>query len=130
MLRTSLLFLLVCSLATAGFLTNTKHAFKEGDAINLKVNGLSSSKTRIPYEYYYLPLPKVGVLCGFRVTPKEAIHKASSLGELLTANHIENSVFDVNVLKNSACARFLFCVTSRQRRERNGLRREAGEAVR
>lgn len=61
-MRSFLVLSLVCGLVSAGFLSNTKHAFKEGDAINLKVNGLFSSKTRIPYEYYYLPLPKVSTL--------------------------------------------------------------------
>lgn len=31
----------------------------------MKVNGLSSTKTHIPYEYYYLPFPKVIVGMGW-----------------------------------------------------------------
>lgn len=32
------------------------------------------------------------------------MHKASSLGELLTANHIENSLFDVLYKENASCS--------------------------
>ena len=83
MMRAFLVLSLVCGLASAGFLSNTKHAFKEGDAINLKVNGLFSSKTRIPYEYYYLPLPKVGPLRGVWLSRSQ---RKRSTRHLLSAN--------------------------------------------
>lgn len=34
------------------------------------------------------------------------MHKASSLGELIMANHIENSLYDVRFKENSTCDRF------------------------
>ena len=51
--------LLLLSITQAGFLSGSKHAFKQDDILNIKVNGLHSSKTFIPYEYYHLPFPKV-----------------------------------------------------------------------
>ena len=59
MLRSSIVVLIVLGLVNASLFSSSKHSFKEGDAINLKVNGLSSSKTHIPYEYDYLPFPMV-----------------------------------------------------------------------
>lgn len=59
MLRTFTFLLIVLNLVNASLFSSSKHAFKEGDVINLKVNGLSSSKTHIPYEYDYLPFPMV-----------------------------------------------------------------------
>lgn len=59
MLRSFSVVLIVSALVNASLFSSSKHAFKEGDAINLKVNGLSSSKTHIPYEYDYLPFPMV-----------------------------------------------------------------------
>lgn len=64
MLRSFVVVLIVSVLANASLFTSSKHAFKEGDAINLKVNGLSSSKTHIPYEYDHLPFPMVGSVFG------------------------------------------------------------------
>lgn len=43
---------------------SSRQTYKEGAQLNMKVNGLSSTKTHIPYEYYYLPFPKVGVGMG------------------------------------------------------------------
>lgn len=59
MLFKVLVALFLCSIASAGIFSSQKNSFKVGDLINLKVNGLSSSKTHIPYEFYYLPFPKV-----------------------------------------------------------------------
>ena len=62
MLRTFSVLLIVLNLVNASLFSSSKHSFKEGDSINLKVNGLSSSKTHIPYEYDYLPFPMVGCI--------------------------------------------------------------------
>lgn len=66
MLFKVLVALFLCSIASAGLFSSQKNSFKVGDLINLKVNGLSSSKTHIPYEYYYLPFPKVWRVCSVR----------------------------------------------------------------
>ena len=50
---------LLFGLANGVLFASSKQVYKEGDQMNMKVNGLSSSKTHIPYEYYYLPFPKV-----------------------------------------------------------------------
>ena len=49
----------ILSVATASLLSGSKKVYKEGDVLNMFVNGLTSSKTHIPYEYYHLPFPKV-----------------------------------------------------------------------
>ena len=59
MLRTLSILCIIAALANASLFSSSKHSFKEGDVINLKVNGLSSAKTHIPYEYDYLPFPMV-----------------------------------------------------------------------
>lgn len=44
-----------------------KHVFGEDEYLNIKVNGLHSSKTLIPYDYYSLPFPKVSFVDLFNV---------------------------------------------------------------
>lgn len=53
---------ILLQLACGGLLSSSKHAFKADDPLNLRVNGLHSMKTLIPYDYYYLPFPKVTLL--------------------------------------------------------------------
>ena len=50
---------ILLELTCGGLLSSSKHAFKADDPLNLRVNGLHSLKTLIPYDYYYLPFPKV-----------------------------------------------------------------------
>ena len=55
---------ILLELTCGGLLSSSKHAFKVGDPLNLRVNGLRSLKTLVPYDYYYLPFPKVALLMG------------------------------------------------------------------
>jgi transmembrane 9 superfamily protein 2/4 len=68
--------------------------FQEGEAIDLKVNALTSTHTQIPRDYYRLPfcLPEGG--------PKMA---SENLGEFLTGNKIQNSPYTINMLKEMYC---------------------------
>jgi transmembrane 9 superfamily member 2/4 len=49
------------------------------------VNKLTSTKTQIPYDYYSLPFCK----------PKKAGLQSENLGEMLSGDRIENSVYKV-----------------------------------
>lgn len=60
----------ILSVATASLLSGSKKVYKEGDVLNMFVNGLTSSKTHIPYEYYHLPFPKVGPFLHFHAIAK------------------------------------------------------------
>lgn len=59
---------ILLELTCGGLLSSSKHAFKADDPLNLRVNGLHSLKTLIPYDYYYLPFPKVVLLMSLEWT--------------------------------------------------------------
>ena len=59
----------------------------QGDPLQVKVNKLSSTKTQLPYDYYYLNYCK----------PKEIQNTAENLGEVLRGDRIENSVYTVRI---------------------------------
>ena len=62
--------------------------FQQGDSLPVKVNKLSSTKTQLPYDYYYLNYCK----------PKKITNNAENLGEVLRGDRIENSVYTVSIL--------------------------------
>jgi len=53
----------------------------------VKVNKLSSTKTQLPYDYYYLDYCK----------PGKILNSAENLGEVLRGDRIENSVYTVSI---------------------------------
>ena len=57
----------------------------QGDPLYVKVNKLSSTKTQLPYDYYYLNYCK----------PSKILNNAENLGEVLRGDRIENSVYTV-----------------------------------
>jgi transmembrane 9 superfamily protein 2/4 len=61
--------------------------FEQGEALPVKVNKLSSTKTQLPYDYYYLKYCK----------PKKIVNSAENLGEVLRGDRIENSVYTVSL---------------------------------
>lgn len=61
-------------------------SFWQGDQLSIKVNKLSSTKTQLPYDYYYLKYCK----------PKQIENSAENLGEVLRGDRIENSVYAVS----------------------------------
>ncbi|GJU06826.1 transmembrane 9 superfamily member 7-like protein [Tanacetum coccineum] len=75
----------------------------EGDPLQVKVNKLSSTKTQLPYDYYYLNYCK----------PKHIQNSVENLGEVLRGDRIENSVY--TILDN------LPVVVIRQRRDGSQL---------
>ncbi|MED6221083.1 Transmembrane 9 superfamily member 7, partial [Stylosanthes scabra] len=64
-----------------------------GDPLPVKVNKLSSTKTQLPYDYYYLKYCK----------PKDIVNSAENLGEVLRGDRIENSVYTFHMRKEQSC---------------------------
>lgn len=53
----------------------------------MKVNKLSSTKTQLPYDYYFLKYCK----------PTKIQNVAENLGEVLRGDRIENSIYNVSI---------------------------------
>jgi len=67
--------------------------YAEYNMVDLKVNKLTSAKTQLPYGYYTLPYCKP-------VTIQESVE---NLGEILEGDKIENSPYEIQMLKNESC---------------------------
>lgn len=59
----------------------------QGDPLPVKVNKLSSTKTQLPYDFYFLKYCK----------PVKIVNNAENLGEVLRGDRIENSVYTVSI---------------------------------
>ena len=59
--------------------------YADGDMIDVKVVKLDSIKTQLPYDYYSLPFCR----------PSNIQEAAENLGEVLSGDHIENSLYKV-----------------------------------
>jgi transmembrane 9 superfamily protein 2/4 len=59
----------------------------------MKVNKLTSVKTQLPYAYYSLPVCK----------PATVLDKALNLGEVLSGDRIQNSLYDLRMGVNEQC---------------------------
>eukprot|EP00929_Paragymnodinium_shiwhaense_P088812 TRINITY_DN4911_c0_g1_i1.p1 TRINITY_DN4911_c0_g1~~TRINITY_DN4911_c0_g1_i1.p1 ORF type:complete len:626 (-),score=129.89 TRINITY_DN4911_c0_g1_i1:460-2337(-) len=68
--------------------------YHQGSSVPLKVNKLTSVKTQLPYRYYVLPFCQ----------PPEIHVAAENLGEILTGDSIENSMYDIKMNVNASCA--------------------------
>eukprot|EP00606_Chrysophyceae_sp_TOSAG23-5_P000833 GSChrysophyteH2.ASY1.ANO1.1049.1 assembled CDS len=70
------------------------HSFQAAENVELKVNKLSSVHTQLPFDYYSLNFCK----------PKDGIKPYSeNLGEFLRGDRIENSAYDISLLKDEYC---------------------------
>lgn len=67
--------------------------FQVGDLLQVKVNKLSSTKTQLPYDYYFLSYCK----------PSEIMNSAENLGEVLRGDRIENSVYAFKMREEQSC---------------------------
>lgn len=68
--------------------------YAPNEAVEVKVNRLTSAKTQLAYDYYDLPFCR----------PSEGVQNAAeNLGEILTGNKIENSAYKVNMNQEVAC---------------------------
>ncbi|GMH04080.1 hypothetical protein Nepgr_005919 [Nepenthes gracilis] len=67
--------------------------FQKGDPLPVKVNKLSSTKTQLPYDYYFLSYCK----------PQKIVNSAENLGEVLRGDRIENSVYSFKMREEKSC---------------------------
>ncbi|MBA0730853.1 hypothetical protein Golax_025776 [Gossypium laxum] len=67
--------------------------FQRGDPLYVKVNKLSSTKTQLPYDHYYLDYCK----------PAKIVNSAENLGEVLRGDRIENSVYTFEMREDQPC---------------------------
>ncbi|KAF3785808.1 Transmembrane 9 superfamily member 7 [Nymphaea thermarum] len=67
--------------------------FMKGDPLQVKVNKLSSIKTQLPYDYYFLNYCK----------PDKIMNNAENLGEVLRGDRIENSVYLFKMRTDESC---------------------------
>lgn len=67
--------------------------YQTGETVEIKVNKLDSVLTQLPYDYYSLPF----------CAPDEVELKAENLGEILTGDRIENSLYDVSAKLTQMC---------------------------
>lgn len=67
--------------------------FLDGQDVEMSVNKLTSVRTQFPYEYYSLPVCKPDVI----------VDKAENLGELLSGDRIENSLYQLKMKVKEEC---------------------------
>ncbi|KAM0933539.1 putative nonaspanin (TM9SF), MFS transporter superfamily [Dioscorea sansibarensis] len=67
--------------------------FHKDDELQVKVNKLSSTKTQLPYDYYFLEYCK----------PTQIMNSAENLGEVLRGDRIENSVYTFKMMNDETC---------------------------
>ncbi len=67
--------------------------FETGDEVMLKVNKLTSVKAQLPFSYYSLPVCK----------PDSVIDSAENLGEVLSGDVIENSMYEIKMMQPVQC---------------------------
>lgn len=67
--------------------------FHRHDPLYVKVNKLSSTKTQLPYDYYFLKYCK----------PSKIVNNAENLGEVLRGDRIENSVYEFEMREDLSC---------------------------
>ncbi|GJN38674.1 hypothetical protein PR202_gb27739 [Eleusine coracana subsp. coracana] len=67
--------------------------FQKDDELQVKVNKLSSIKTQLPYDYYFLDYCK----------PEAIKNSAENLGEVLRGDRIENSVYNFKMRRDESC---------------------------
>lgn len=67
--------------------------YSDGERVSVKVIKLDSVKTQLPYDYYSLPFCR----------PKMIEESAENLGEVLSGDRIENSLYDVFIKQPTKC---------------------------
>jgi len=69
------------------------HEYDFGEPISVKVNSLESVETQLDYEYYKLPFCQ----------PDNVKQEAENIGEILSGDRIENSLYQVKMKQPSEC---------------------------
>eukprot|EP01039_Chlorochromonas_danica_P004568 gene4568-5008_t len=110
--RISLLLLVVtlCWSHGAYYLPGVSPAsYEYSEPVKMFVNKLTSTKTQIPFEYYSLPFCK----------PHNTGLKSENLGELISGDRIENSVYKLNMKVAKTCQ--VACVKKLKKTEREAF---------
>jgi len=68
-------------------------SWAEGEALQLNVNKITSTKTLVPYEYYYLPFCK----------PMSTNEQQENLGEIMAGDAIMDSLYSLQMEKDVRC---------------------------
>ncbi|OQS05480.1 endomembrane protein 70 [Thraustotheca clavata] len=68
-------------------------SWEEGAALPLNVNKITSVKTLVPYEYYYLPF----------CAPSAPEEQQENLGEIMSGDAIMNSMYSLHMHKDVRC---------------------------
>lgn len=87
----------------------TPHAYQHHESIKLFVNKLTSTKTQIPYDYYSLPFCR----------PKKYNLQSENLGEVLSGDRIEMSVYKLDVKVPKSCE--VACVQKLKKSEKEAF---------
>ncbi|URE45528.1 eukaryotic initiation factor [Musa troglodytarum] len=66
---------------------------EQDDELQVKVNKLSSTKTQLPYDFYFLDYCK----------PSKIMNNAENLGEVLRGDRIENSIYVFKMRRDETC---------------------------
>mmetsp|Transcript_12740 Transcript_12740/g.17802 ORF Transcript_12740/g.17802 Transcript_12740/m.17802 type:complete len:644 (+) Transcript_12740:2-1933(+) len=93
---TTLLFILLTfGLHTHGFYLPgvAPRQYDYGEPVELKVNKLDSVQTQLPYDYYSLPF----------CAPTKIEESAENLGEVLSGDRIENSLYKIQMKTIESC---------------------------
>lgn len=69
------------------------HVYQRSEQVKLFVSKVSSTKTQVPYEYYSLPYCK----------PKTANFEKENIGEVISGDRIENSVYKIEAKVPKSC---------------------------
>jgi transmembrane 9 superfamily protein 2/4 len=68
-------------------------SWAEGESLRLNVNKITSTKTLVPYEYYYLPFCK----------PMKTNEQQENLGEIMAGDAIMDSLYSLQMEKDARC---------------------------
>jgi transmembrane 9 superfamily protein 2/4 len=68
-------------------------SWAEGDSVMLNVNKITSTKTLVPYEYYYLPF----------CAPQSINEQQENLGEIMAGDSIMDSLYNMQMKKDLQC---------------------------
>ncbi|KAJ0411513.1 hypothetical protein ATCC90586_001108 [Pythium insidiosum] len=68
-------------------------SWADGDSLPLNVNKITSTKTLVPYEYYYLPFCR----------PASITEESENLGEIMSGDAIMDSLYALQMNRNVRC---------------------------
>eukprot|EP00596_Hydrurales_sp_CCMP1899_P000605 CAMPEP_0119047608 /NCGR_PEP_ID=MMETSP1177-20130426/54148_1 /TAXON_ID=2985 /ORGANISM="Ochromonas sp, Strain CCMP1899" /LENGTH=528 /DNA_ID=CAMNT_0007022411 /DNA_START=109 /DNA_END=1692 /DNA_ORIENTATION=- len=94
------------------------HSFQQYEAVKLFVTKLTSTKTQMPYDYYSLPYCK----------PSKLQNEKENLGEVVSGDRIENSVYKMEIKVPKACE--VACLVKMKKSDKDAFVRAINEDYR